>query len=300
MDDPVGAVVVHLVCGVVGGSAVGIIRLFEMELNNAKNQIGISLLAPIFVFLGLTIFLFFLHKLVAFNRRPRLPRNGYEGLFGMLGIFNRLRSEDSEIDRGLDLENHQETAYDIPGDLETPRLFQQRIDVLFIQYIQKEKKNEFLAGKMTLSIRYARSNFTYNKAAKARNIPDEANRRIKANHIPFDVALESWLVEASSLVERYFKLYGDVINIREENLVENFKNAIRAVEQYPFQPKKDRENFFNQKMNEVIKQLWHIRMIANTHNELTQESVEQLTYISNEISKLKQVIRVLKDKNINR
>ncbi|NET78419.1 hypothetical protein D5R40_00035 [Okeania hirsuta] len=296
MDDPVGAVIVHLVCGVVGGSAVGIIRLFENE-PHGRTQIGISVLAPILVFLCFIMFLLALHGMVASNRKSRLPKNQDEGLFAMLGILNRLRSENSEIDRGLDLANHQETAYDIPGPLETPRLFQERIDALFIQYIQKEKENEFIEGEIYPSREYGRSHFTYKNAAKARNLPDEASTRIRANRQPFDVALESWLGEASSLVERYFKLYGDVIKINDENLVENFKNAIQEVEQYRFQLRRNRENFFNQKMNEVIKQLWHIRTIANTHNELTQESVEKLTYMSNEISKLKQEIRALKGRN---
>ncbi|NET26327.1 ammonium transporter [Okeania sp. SIO1I7] len=296
MDDPVGAVVVHLVCGVAGGSAVGIIKFFEMEPDNARNQIAISVLAPIFVFVSFTIFLFVLHKLVASGRRPRLPRNQNEGLFAMLGILNRLRSEDSEIDRGLDLANHQETAYDIPSPLETPQLFKQRIDALFIQYIQKEKKEPFLKGEISPLIEYARSHFTYKDAAGARNFPDEASIRVKANYPPFNVALESWLGEAFSLVERYFKLYGDVLKINDD-LVEDFKYAIDELEGYRFRPKKNRESFFNQKMNEVIKQLWHIRTIANTHNELTQESVGNLTYMSNEISKLKEEIRALKGRN---
>ncbi|NEN90094.1 MAG: hypothetical protein F6K48_14715 [Okeania sp. SIO3H1] len=289
MDDPVGAVVVHLVCGVAGGSAVGIVRI-----SNWRTQIGISVLAPILVFLSFTIFLWVLHKLVE-SRRPRLPTNEDEGLFRMLGSFNRLRSENSEIDRGLDLANHQEAAYDIPGPLETPRLFQERIDALFIQYIQNEKKNKFLAGKIDPSIEHAKSNFTYNNAAKARDIPDQANDRRKANHLPFNVALESWLGEALSLVQRYFKLYGDVMKINDD-LVGDFKHAIDEVKLYRFQPKKYRKSFFNQKMNKVLKKLWDIRMIANEHNELTQESVGNLTYMLNEISKLEQEIRVLKSK----
>ncbi|MEB3341053.1 hypothetical protein [Okeania sp.] len=296
MDDPVGAVIVHLVCGVVGGSAVGIIRLVENQ-PYARTQVGASLIAPILVFVGFAIFLFALDKLITFNRKPRLPQNQDEGFFAMLGIFNRLRSDNSEIQRGLDLTNYQETAYDIPGPLESPGLFQQRIDALFIQYLEKESKELYLAGRITPSIEYARSHFRYNKAAKASNLPDEANRRVKANHIPFDVALESWLLEASLLVERYFQLYGHVIKVSDKNLAENFKNAVEAVDKYPFQPKKYREHFFNQRMNEVIKQLWNIRIITYNHNKNTRESVQNLTYISNEISKLRREIALLKGKN---
>jgi len=294
MDDPVGAVVVHLVCGVAGGFGVGIIKF--MEPDKARNQIGISLLAPILVFLGFAIFLFVLHKLVAFGRKRRSPRNPKKGPFAILGILNRLRTEDFEIDRGLDLTNHQETAYDIPSPLETPQLFKQRIDALFIQYIEKEKKEPFRKGEISPSIEYARSHFIYSNAAKARNLPDQVSTAAKASYPPFDVALESWLEEAFSLVERYFKLYGDVIKINDD-LVEDFRYAIEELKEYRFKPKKKRESFFNQKMNEVIKKLLHIRDIASAHNEGTQESVGKLAYLSNEISKLKQEIRALKSTN---
>lgn len=287
IDDPVGAIIVHLGCGVIGGIGVSFIKWSEGD-KYFWSQIVISLLTPLIIFIIFIPFLVIMHTI--FKRGNERFRRYPTGIQKYFGILNRLQCESTDIERGLDLANHQETAYDIPGPLETPRVFSDRINGLFIQYIQPELSMSVNNDNFYPLVDRGKEYFSYEIAAISRDIPDEMNTQQRASFVPFSAPLRLWLDDALAIVKRYFKLYGNIVvpdNITLENipyssridgrtvidveqLVINFERAINRLEQYHFIEVDNRRDFFNTTMQEVLQILFIIKRITISHDNSTR------------------------------
>jgi hypothetical protein len=256
-----------------------------------------------------------IHQIFAGGREERIKRPS-ENLQRLFGIFNRLQSKRSDTQRGLDLVHHQEVAYDIPGPLETPRVFKERIDGLFMQYVTLEERDRVTGSDFIPSILQAKNCFGFEEAAASRNISDELNTQQRASSVAFSAPLRSWLEDARSIVQRYFKLYGNIIApndlslegipyvdnsngqpiINAEELVKKFEQSIENLERYIFEKRNNRKDFFNNAMKEVIQQLNTIKLIAIYHDEATRQTVREISPMSAQINQLQQEVEQLKNK----
>lgn len=313
-DDPVGAVVVHLVCGVIGGVGVGFLKFIEGQTQSGFAQIAISILAPCVVFAIFSALIILYHRLVATDSvRPYEPTT--TGIYRFLGMCNSLQAPLSEIERGLDLSFHREAAYHIQGELETPRLIVERIDGLLIDFVDARPQYRFTDA---VSMADAASYYTFDKAALQKNRERMTIRDAAALPL-LSAPLSGWLKKSQEVVERYFDLYGEVVVVDEYlhdvtgyakqyastvvkkygdttvvqkgGMVEELRQRADAVSKYWEHDIDEQQERFNDAMDMYLGTVWIARTIAAAHDTAARATRAELASLIERVGRIETTLK---------
>lgn len=254
IEDPVGAIPVHCLCGIIGGVAVYAfaepnISPFKGEaftLYDPNWQLGLTILVPIVTFILVLAFLAILDLLLS-----------------QIKVLGRVKANETEQGLGLDVVDYIDNAYHYGT--------------------QSEKPEDLLEILVVLNNRHE-PNFQFESCAGDQSEHSKGKQAFKPN-------FAYWLEEIKGIAQRYSDAFGDysVDNSRTSaiSLYSRINREHRRLSQYVIEPsKQEKKDVFNERIKhlkqatDTLKDtlVLHVgrRQSGNKFIEETAKSIEEL------------------------
>jgi len=250
LDDPVSAFPVHGLCGPLGGLLVG----FTNANFEVYHQVLISISTPLIVFI---VFWLITRVYKMLTENIAVPRSF------------RLRVSDDVEERGLDITELKEPAYDFKIAPLSPQTIKDQLEVVLAEYpwARRDKVAEI-----------------YDEVAEYKV------RELSYTDAPFDARFSIWLGNLLKISEYYGSTYGtlEALEPNPSEIKERLKRAITNLRGYAqHEGIETKRKVFEEQFNKVLEETKSLLKVLGIHASAEWASRNAILKTENRISELK-------------